>query len=76
MLPNCVNKKNLYMFSYVFQKLCWFRAKKITFEMRKTQYSIALYSIEHTRYKVVWIAHIFYGVAIRQLNLEKKKIHF
>ena len=37
------------MFSYVFQKLCWFRAiklfecqKKNTFRMRNTQYSIAL----------------------------------
>ena len=49
MLSNCVNEKNVYMFSYVFQKLYAFRAiklfkcqKKNTFVMRNTQYSIEL----------------------------------
>ena len=28
-LSDCENEKNAYMFSYVFQKLCWFRANKL-----------------------------------------------
>ena len=45
---NCVNEKVVYTFSYVFQKLCWFRAIKLfksqenRFGMRNTQYSIGL----------------------------------
>ena len=45
-LTNCVNEENFYMFSYVFQKLCTFRAIKLfkcqtnnTFGMQNTQYS-------------------------------------
>ena len=48
MLSNFVNEKNVYMFSYVFQKWCWFRSikffksQKNTFAMRNTQYNIEL----------------------------------
>ena len=55
MLSNCVNENNVYMFSYVFQMLCWFRAIKL-FELFETQYSLALTvhkqpSVFNTTYK-------------------------
>ena len=47
-LSKCVNEKNVYVLSYVFQKLCWFRATKLfksqknKFGMQNTQYNIEL----------------------------------
>ena len=47
-LSNSVNAKNLYMFSYVFQNLCWFRAIKL-FECQKKKYILhTKYTIQHS----------------------------
>ena len=84
MLLKCVNENNVYMFSYVSQKLCWFRAIKL-FKCQKIYLECKIhntakkwaftnnqvYSIQHTWYKVVWIAQMFYRFfsAIKSLQL-------
>ena len=47
-LSNCVNAKNVYMFSYVFQKYYLFRAIKLFICQKKKKYIWnAKYSIQH-----------------------------
>ena len=46
-LSNSVNEKNVYMFSYVFQKSCWFPAIKSFKCQKKKNIWNAKYTIQH-----------------------------